>query len=111
MVAFLTGWAALIAAPPALAAAPLAAAPTTTPNTGTAPAGSSLGAGVPGGPPGLLGAPTTTVARPRKTTTTPPPSTRPRQGLATPESAARNLWDGWRDDDRARARLFASRAA
>jgi hypothetical protein len=30
-------------------------------------------------------------------------------GLATPTAATRNLWDAWRDDDRPRAEMFATR--
>jgi hypothetical protein len=35
----------------------------------------------------------------------------PELGLATPQSAARNLWDSWRDRDRPRALLYASPGA
>lgn len=35
----------------------------------------------------------------------------PDKGLRTPQAAARNLWDAWRDRDRPRALLYASPAA
>jgi hypothetical protein len=35
----------------------------------------------------------------------------PELGLATPQSAARNLWDAWRDRDRPRALLYANPSA
>lgn len=102
-VGTLTNGATALPGLPALPAVPAAAPATTLP--------SPFGAGAPGGPPALLGEPSTTVARAKRTTTVPAPTTRPRQGLATPEAAARNLWDGWRDDDRPRSRLFATREA
>ncbi len=34
--------------------------------------------------------------------------TLPETGLATPQAAAKNLWDAWRDLDEGRARLYAS---
>ncbi len=37
-----------------------------------------------------------------------PPEAIPLVGLRTPQSAARNLWDAWRDQDRPRALLYAS---
>ena len=38
----------------------------------------------------------------------PTPTTPRTVGLATPQAASRNLWDGWRDDDRERALLYAT---
>jgi hypothetical protein len=35
----------------------------------------------------------------------------PREGLATPTAATRNLWDAWREADRPRALMFASARA
>ncbi len=37
-----------------------------------------------------------------------PPDAIPLVGLRTPQAAARNLWDAWRDRDRPRALLYAS---
>ncbi len=38
-------------------------------------------------------------------------SASPARGLDTPDAASQNLWDSWRDNDRSRALLFASRGA
>lgn len=38
-------------------------------------------------------------------------TTMPGRGLETVEAANQNLWDSWRDDDRIRAELYASREA
>ncbi len=45
---------------------------------------------------------------PDATQVTLPEDALPNLGLATPQAAARNLWDSWRDRDRPRALLYAS---
>ena len=56
---------------------------------------------------GLSAAPVPVVAIEVTPTTTPPVIL----GLKTPQAASRNLFDAWKENDRARARRFASAAA
>jgi hypothetical protein len=53
----------------------------------------------------------TAAAAARSARSTLPESVLPESGLPTPQAAARNLWDAWRDEDRPRALLYAKRQA
>ncbi len=58
-------------------------------------------------PPTTAG-PSVLTAGQRRPAQTLPESAIPEIGLGTPQAAARNLWDAWRDRDRTRALLYAT---